>query len=221
MSKQFAIIGMGRIGSSLAKTLDSLGHEVLGIDSDQELIEELSAEMPQVNLVTADATESTVLRDLGLEQFDGAAVMIGDELGTSVLATFILKDLEVPLVFARAIDPHHARILERIGADYVVRPEQEFGELLARQMSYPGLKDYVEFGPDEAVIEMETPQEWVGKSLGDLHLYRKEGLTVLAIKGEGKEGSLPRPEAPLKEGDILVIGGPKERLDGLDPSAVV
>jgi trk system potassium uptake protein TrkA len=82
------------------------------------------------------------------------------------------------------------------------------------------MKDYLELGQDEAVIEIEVPQEWIGKSLADLHLHRKKSLTVLAIKEEDRGGSLPQPEAPLKEGDILVIGGPKKELDRLDPSAV-
>ncbi len=203
------------------RTLGFLGHEVLGIDSDEERIEELSAEMPQANLVTADATESIAMRDLGLEQFDGAAVVIGDSIEASALVTLILKEeLGLPMVFARAANPLHARVLERIGCDNVVQPEKEFGEFLARQMSLPGIQDYLELGDGEAVIEMEVPEEWIGSSLADLHLYEKKGLTVLAIKGENKGGTLPRPDAPFQEGDMLVIGGPKKELDRLDPSEV-
>ncbi len=218
MSKQFAVIGMGRVGASLARTLDSLGHDVLGIDCDEDLIQNLSDELPDAHLVTADATEGSVLRDLGLEQFDGVAVVIGESVEASVLVTLLLKDLGVPLVFSRAIGPLHVRVLEKVGADHVIQPEKEFGEFLARQMSLPGIQDYLELGHDEAVIEMEVPSEWVGKSLADLHLHRKKDLTVLAIKGENKEGTLPRPDTPLQEGDILVIGGPKKELDKLDPS---
>ncbi len=221
MGKQLAVIGMGRTGASVLRTLDSLGHDVLGIDSDEDRIQELSAELPNANLVVANTTEHNVLRDLGLEQFDEAAVMIGGNIQASVLVTLILKDLGVPLVFARADSPLHARVLEQIGADYVVQPEKEFGELLARRMSSPGIQDYLELGQDEAIIEIDVPQEWVGKSLKDLQLYRKEELTVLAIKGEGKEGTLPQPETPLEEGDMLIIGGSKEKIDKLDPSAVV
>src|SRR5919199_4311769 len=204
---------MGRVGASLVKTLDYLGHDVLGIDRDEDLIQDLSSESPSVHLVAADATESTVLRDLGLEHFDGAAVVIGENIQASVLVTLILKDLGVPLVISRANSSLHARVLERVGADHVVQPEKEFGEFLARQMTSPGMKDYHELGRDEAIIEIEVPQEWIGKSLEDLRLDRKKNLTVLAIKGEGRESTLPRPETPLREGDILVIGGPKKELD--------
>ncbi len=210
------------VGTSLVRTLDYLGHDVLGIDLDEGLIEDFSDELPNVHLVAADATERTVLRDLGLEQFDGAAVTIGEEhVEASILVTLILKDLGVPLVFSRANDSLHAKVLQRVGADHVVQPEKVFGEFLARRITSPGMKDYLELGEDEAVVEMEVPQEWVGKSLSDIQLHRKKDLTVLAIKGEGKEGTLPRPDAPLQEGDILVIGGPKEELDRLDPSTVV
>jgi trk system potassium uptake protein len=218
MSKQFAVIGMGRVGASLIKTLDYLGHDVLGIDCDEDRIQDLSSELPTVHLVAADATEATVLRDLGLERFDGAAVVIGESIQASVLVTLILKDLGIPMVFSRANNELHARVLQRVGADHVIQPEKEFGEFLARQMSLPGIQDYLELGQDEALIEMEAPRSWVGKTLADLQLHRKRDLTVLAIKGREKGGTLPQPGTPLQEGDILVIGGPKKELDRLDLS---
>jgi trk system potassium uptake protein len=220
LSKQFAVIGMGRVGASLVRTLDSLGHDVLGIDCDGDRIQDLSDELPGASLVAADATEDSVLRDLGLDQFDGAAVVIGESIQGSVLVTLILKDLGVPMIFSRANNDLHARVLDRGGADYVIQPEKEFGEFLARQMSLPGIQDYLELGQDEALIEIEVPQEWIDKSLADLQLHRKKDLTVLAIKGENKGGTLPRPNAPLQKGDILVVGGPKKELDKLDPADV-
>ena len=211
---------MGRVGASLMRTLESLGHDVLCIDCDEERIEDLATELPGANVVTADATEPTVLRDLGLEQFDGAAVVIGESIQGSVLVTLILKDLGVPMVFSRANNELHAKVLDRVGADHVIQPEKEFGEFLARQMSLPGIQDYLELGHDEALIEIEVPDGWVGKSLADLQLHRKKDLTVLAIKGREKGGTLPQPKTPLQEGDILVIGGPKKQLDKLDPAEV-
>ena len=220
MSKQFAVIGMGRVGASLVRTLDSLGHDVLGIDRDGDRIQDLSDELPGASLIAADATEDSVLRDLGLDRFDGAAVVIGESIQSSVLVTLILKDLGVPLIFSRANNDLHARVLERVGADHVIQPEKEFGEFLARQMSLPGIQDYLELGQDEALIEIEAPQSWIGKSLADLQLHRKKDLTVLAIKGREKGGTLPKPDTPLQEGDILVVGGQKVELDKLDPADV-
>jgi trk system potassium uptake protein TrkA len=219
LSKQFAVIGLGLVGRSLVTTLHSLGHDVLAIDHDEDLIQDLSNELPDVDLVTADATEAQVLRELGLEQFDGAAVTIGEgSAEASVLVTLVLKDLEIPMVFSRANNELHARVLERVGADHVIQPEKEFGEFLARQMALPGIQDYLELGQDEALIEIEVPREWVDKSLADLQLHRKKDLTVLAIKGVNKGGTLPQPGTPLQKGDILVVGGPKEELDKFDPA---
>jgi trk system potassium uptake protein len=221
MSKQFAVIGLGLVGRSLVRTLRDLGHDVLAIDHDEDLIQDLSNELPDVDLVTADGTESHVLQELGLNHFDGAAVTIGEgNTEASVLVTLVLKDLEVPTVFSRAINELHARVLDRVGADHVIQPEKEFGEFLARQMSVPGIQDYLALGQDEALIEIEVPREWVDKSLADLQLHRKKDLTVLAIKGAGQEGTLPQPDTPLQKGDVLVVGGPKKELDKFDPSDV-
>ena len=211
---------MGRVGASLVRTLDSLGHDVLGIDCDGDRIQDLSDDLPGASLIAADATEDSVLRDLGLDQFDGAAVVIGESIQASVLVTLILQDLGVPMIFSRATNDLHGRVLDRVGADHVIQPEKEFGEFLARQMSLPGIQDYLDLGQDEALIEIEVPREWVDKSLADLQLHRKKDLTVLAIKGENKGGTLPQPDTPLQKGDILVVGGPKRELDKFDPADV-
>ena len=210
---------MGLVGTSLIRTLDSLGHEVLGVDRNEDLIQDSSDELPNVHLVAADATERTVLRDLGLEEFDGAAVTIGEgNVEANVLVTLILKDLGVPMIFSRANDSLHAKVLERVGADHVVQPEKEFGEFLARQMALPGIQDYLDLGEDEALIELEVPSEWVGKALNDLQLHRKKDLTVLAIKNKGQGGALLQPSTPLEEGTVLVVGGPKKELDKFNPA---
>lgn len=214
MRRQFAVIGLGWLGSSLASTLGALGHDVLGIDTDERLVQDLSAELPSVHLVVADATQTAVLRELGLERFDGAAVVIRENLQAGILATLNLKELGVPLVVARAASALHARVLEKVGADRVVLPEKEMGEQLARAMASPTvIMDYLELGEDDAVIEMEVPEDWVGTNLADLHLYRKSGLTVLAHKPRGRSGTIPHGDTKLQEGDVLLIGGPKKRLD--------
>jgi trk system potassium uptake protein TrkA len=213
MSRQFVIIGLGRLGSAMIGTLASLGHEVLGIDSDEEVVQELSAEFPQVHLVAADATEESVLRDLNVGQFDGARVVIGENLEAGILATANLKDIGVPFVVARAISKLHARVLEMIGVDRIIEPEKDMGAQVARTMASPAVIDYVDLGGDEALIEAEVPDEWVGKSLADLHLSRQSGLTVLAIKPKGGAGTIPSGDTVFREGDVLVVGGTKENLD--------
>jgi trk/ktr system potassium uptake protein len=213
MSRQFVVIGLGRLGSAMIATLTSLGHEVLGIDADEEVVQELSAELPDAHLVAGDATEESVLHDLNVGQFDGAAVVIGEDMEAGILATANLKEMGVPFVVARAISKLHARVLERIGADRIIEPEKDMGAQVARTMASPAVMDYVDLGGDEALIEAEVPEEWVGKSLADLHLSRQSGLTILAVKPKGKAGTIPNADTVLGEGDVIVVGGTKEKLD--------
>ena len=216
MSKQFAVIGMGRVGTSLVRTLDTLGHDFLGIDRDEERIQDLAAEMPGASLVAADATEGTVLRDLGLEDFDGAAVVVGNNDQASVLVTLILKDLNVPVVFSRASSVLHARVLERVGADHVVQPEREFGEHLAHRIASPGIQDYLDLGDDEALVRMTVPAEWVGRTLKDLRLPEKNNVEVVTGKSRKRcDTTPPRSDLPLERGVLLVRCGPKRSLDEL------
>jgi trk system potassium uptake protein TrkA len=213
MSRQFVIIGLGRLGSAMLDTLLSLDHEVLGIDFDADLVQDLSGEYPQAHLVTADATEESVLRDLNVGQFDGAAVVIGENMEAGILATANLKELGVPFVVSRAISKLHGRVLEMIGADRIIEPERDMGAQVARTMASPAVMDYVDLGENEALIEAEVPKEWVGKTLADLHLSRESGLTVLALKPKGKSGTIPSGDTVLNEGDVIVVGGNKEALD--------
>jgi trk system potassium uptake protein len=213
MSRQFVIIGLGRLGSAMLDTLLSLDHEVLGIDFDADLVQDLSGDYPQAHLVAADATEESVLRDLNVGQFDGAAVVIGENMEAGILATANLKELGVPFVVSRAISKLHGRVLEMIGADRIIEPERDMGAQVARTMASPAVMDYVDLGGDEALIEAEVPKEWVGKTLAGLHLSRESGLTVLAVKPKGKTGTIPSGDTVLNEGDVIVVGGNKEALD--------
>jgi trk system potassium uptake protein len=213
MSRQFVIVGLGRLGSSMLDTLLSLDHEVLGIDFDEDLVQDLASEYPQAHLVAGDATEDSVLRDLNVANFDGAAVVIGEDMEASILATANLKELGVPFVVARAISKLHGRVLEKIGADRVIEPERDMGVQVARTMSSPVVIDYVDLGGDEALIEAEVPKEWAGKSLAELHLSRESGLTILAVKPKGKSGTIPSGDTVLQEGDVIVVGGTKKALD--------
>lgn len=214
MSRQFVVVGLGRLGIAMVGTLHSLGHDVLGIDKREDVIQELADELPNAYLVAADAADEGVLRGLNVEGFDSAAVVIGENhVEAGILATANLKELGVPMVVARATGKLHARVLERVGADRVIQPEREMGEQVARTLASPSVLDYVDLGGDEAVIEAEVPKPWVGKSLAQLALSRKLGLTVLALKPRGGAGTIPRGETVLREGDVLVVGGYRKDLD--------
>jgi trk system potassium uptake protein TrkA len=213
MSRQFVIVGLGRLGTAMIATLQSLGHDVLGIDTDEELVQDLSGDFPSAHLVAADATDESVLRDLNVGQFDGAAVVIGENMEAGILATANLKEIGVPFVVSRAVSKLHGRVLEMIGADRIIEPERDMGAQVARTMASPAVIDYVDLGEDEALIEAEVPNEWMGRSLADLELSRQRGLTILALKPKGKAGTIPSGDTVLQEGDVIVVGGSKQDLD--------
>jgi len=214
MTRQFVVVGLGRLGISMVGTLDSLGHEVLAIDKREDVIQSLADELPNVHLVATDATDEATVRGLNVEGFDAAAVMIGENhVEAGVLATATLKEVGVPRIVARATGGIHARVLEKVGADRMIQPEREIGEQVARTMASPVLLDYVDLGEDEALIEAQVPRAWLDKSLSELDLAQKMGLTVLALKPKGGPGSLPRGDSVLHEGDVLVVGGSKKALD--------
>jgi trk system potassium uptake protein len=154
------------------------------------------------------------MRGLNVEGFDAAALMIGENhIEASILATATLKEVGVPRIVARATGGIHARVLERVGADRVIQPEREIGEQLARTMASPVLLDYVHLGEDEALIEARVPRAWLHKSLSELNLSQKMGLTVLALKPKGGPGTLPYGDSVLHDGDVLVVGGTRKDLD--------
>ena len=214
MIRQFVVVGLGRLGISMVGTLDSLGHEVLAVDRSESVIQDLAEDLPNVHLVAADATDEDAMRGLNVEDFDAAAVMIGENhVEAGILATATLKEVGVPRIVARATGGIHARVLERVGADRVVLPEREIGEQLARTMASPVLLDYVDLGEDEALIEAQVPGEWLEKSLSELDLAQNMGLTVMALKPKDGPGSLPHGDTILHDGDVLVVGGSKKALD--------
>jgi trk system potassium uptake protein TrkA len=214
MNRQFVVVGLGRLGISMVATLDSLDHEILGIDKREDVIQRVADDLPNLNLVAADATDEEAMRGLKVDDFDAGAVMIGeDHVEAGILATATLKEVGVPKIVARATGKIHARVLERVGADRVIQPELEIGEQLARTMASPALLDYVDFGEDEALIEARVPPEWLDKSLAELALSHEKGLTVVALKPQGGPGILPHGDTVLRAGDVLVVGGSRKALD--------
>jgi len=211
---QFVVVGLGRLGISMVGTLDTFGHEVLAIDKREDVIQDLADNLPDVHFVAADATDEDAMRGLNVDGFDAAAVMMGENhVEASILATATLKEIGVPKIVARATGGIHARVLERVGADRVIQPERQIGAQLARTLASPVLLDYIDLGEDEALIEAQVPKEWLDKSLAELDLSQRMGLTLMALKPKGGPGTLPQGDSVLHEGDVLVVGGSKADLD--------
>lgn len=214
MSRQFLVVGLGRLGIAMVGTLDSLGHDVLALDTNEDVVQDLSDRLPNVHVAAADATDEDVLQGLNVGSFDAAAVVIGENhVEAGILTTANLKELGVPTIVARATSKVHARVLERVGADRVIQPEREMGEQVARVLASPAVLDYVDLGEDEAIIESRVPEGWTGRSLSELALSRRLGLTVIAHKRPGEAGALPNGDTVLQKNDVIVVGGSKKALD--------
>ncbi|HEY8394367.1 MAG TPA: TrkA family potassium uptake protein [Thermaerobacter sp.] len=207
--REFAVIGLGRFGRSVCQTLYEMGYSVLGVDVNEELVQAMVPHATHV--VTADATEEEVLRSLGLRNFDVVIVAIGD-LEASVLVTLMLKEMGVRRVVAKAVNEHHGRVLERIGADQVVFPERDSGRRLAQRLVSGNFLDYIELSPDVSVAELHAGGGMVGKSLEQLRLRNRYRVTVLAIRRGEEVVVSPGAGAVIQQDDILVVIGKNDDL---------
>jgi trk system potassium uptake protein TrkA len=213
MTKQFAVIGLGRFGSSLAATLAKLGAEVLAIDMDEERVRALVPVVTQA--VQADATDEDALKDLGIRNFDVVVVAM-KAFEPSLLVTLYLKQNGVQRVVVKAASEVHGKILEKIGADTIIFPEKDMGERLAFSLISGSVIDHIELSPDYSVVEIVVTGALAGRTLRDLNLRNRMGLTVVAIKREEDVNVFVSPDEPLREKDVLVAVGPNEGVQKLN-----
>lgn len=203
--RSYLVAGLGRFGAQTAIELCRLGCEVLAIDTDSELVSQIAADV--THAVVADVEDKEVLRALGAADFDCAIVAIGGDLSASVLATMNLKELGVRQVICKAHDNTHRRVLEKLGADRVLIPEQEQAVRLARSLSSPNVLDYIELSDEYSIVEVPVPASWQGKNLRELNIRAKLGVNILAIRRGGSINVSPAPDAPFLQGDIMVVLG--------------
>lgn len=212
--KQVAVIGLGRFGSSVARTLHNLGHEVLGIDGDPDLVDLFSAEL--THAVACDCTDEEALRALGLRNFDVVVVAIGHDVQASILTTVLLKEMGAPLVIAKAATELHGRTLSKVGADKVIYPERDMGARLAHSLLTGSETDYIELSPEYTMMELAAPQKLVGKSLREANLRARFGISVMAVKSGERINAAPLATDEIKQGDILVLLGSNEGVRQLE-----
>ncbi|MBX6378055.1 MAG: TrkA family potassium uptake protein [Clostridia bacterium] len=212
--KEYAVIGLGRFGSAVARTLVGLGHSVLGIDEDAHKVQTLSEEITHV--VQADATDEHTLRSLGLRNFDTVVVGIGHDMEASILVTLLLKEMGVRFVVAKASSETHGKVLARVGADRVVFPEKDMGVKVARGLVETNVLDYIEVTPEVSIVELTVNERLSGKTLRELDLRARFGVTVLAVKhGKGDIRISPPADEPLRTGDVLIAIGENEAIERL------
>ncbi len=209
--KQFIVVGLGRFGSSVAKTLTDNGYDVLAIDQDHQIIQDISNSV--THAVEADATDEEALKTLGVRNFDVAIVSIGDNLHANILCTLILKELEVPYVIVKAQDNLHGKVLTKVGADRVVYPERDMGERIANNLISSNVLDYLEFAPNYSVVEIMASETMVGKTLAELGFRNKYDVNVMAIKRGQSLNMTPGGNDKILEDDTLIVMGKNENLD--------
>jgi len=214
MARQFAVIGMGRFGTSVARTLYEMGFDVLGIDTDEDRIQDTVDYV--THAVTADSTDENALKSIGIRNFDVVVVAIGNDVKNSILTTLILKELGVKFIVVKAQDELHGKVLEKIGADRVVYPERDMGYRVAHNLISPNILDYIELAPDYSILEIQVPSKFVGRSLEQIDIRRKYGCNVMAIKHGGEINISPIATDILHAGDVLVVVGKNDDLDELD-----
>lgn len=203
--KQFVVIGLGRFGSTLAKTVYELGHDVLAIDKDEEKVQDIADHV--THAIQMDATDENALKNVGLRNFDVAVVTIGTDIQASIMATLLTKEMEVNFIIAKAHNEQHAKVLDKIGADKVILPEQDMGVRVAHNLVSSNILDYIELSSEYSIMEIEALDEWDSKSLKDLELRKKYGINIVAIKDGKNINVSPNADDMIKKGDIMVALG--------------
>ena len=211
MSKQqYAVIGLGRFGISVARRLHEAGQEVLGIDVNEERIDD--AELYVTHAVIADSTDEKALTSIGIRNFDCVIVAIGNDIQSSILTVMILKEFGVKKVIAKALGKLHGQVLDRIGADWIIYPERDMGERVANQLLSPNMLNYIELSKEYNIEEIMIPARMAEKSLRELDIRAKYNVSAIAIFREGNIIISPSPDEIIHKGDLLVMIGNREDL---------
>ncbi|MEM8602604.1 MAG: TrkA family potassium uptake protein [Cyanobacteria bacterium P01_H01_bin.121] len=214
-NRQFAVIGLGRFGRAVCRTLHNLGYEVLGIDSNEKLVAMVLAEQIAAHAVQLDSTEPLALREAGIFELDTVIVAIGNYVQESIITTLNLKEGDVPHVVAKASTEIHGKLLKRVGADRVVFPEHEMGCNLARSLTRPGILDRFTLDPEHSIVEIKAPQDFHGKTLAELDLRAQYGISVLAVGDDDNLSVNPPSELSLQKGVPMVVIGTNQAIDQL------
>lgn len=209
-ASSIVVIGLGRFGTSLALELLRGGREVLGIDADARTVQNLSDELSDV--VQADSTDETALRELGIQDFDSAVVAIGSDLEASILTASLLLQLGVPQVWAKATSTAHGRILNQLGVHHVIFPEMDMGKRVAHMVSGESL-DYVPIDDDFVMVKRSAPELFNGKTLAEMKFRSEHGVTVVATKKAGAAYLPSFPETVIETGDEIIVAGRTEKVD--------
>ncbi len=204
------VLGLGRFGTAVARSLVQLGHDVLAVDERADIVQKYASDFTHV--VAADTTDTEALRQIGAEQFSVAVVGIGTDIEASVLTVLGLLDLGVKEVWAKAISGKHAAILERVGATHVIRPESQMGKRVAHMVTGT-MTDFIEFDEGFAIARTRAPKRAENMTLKDAALRAEFGVTIVAYKARGGDFSYAQADTFVSPGDELIVSGPTSKVE--------
>lgn len=211
--QQVMVIGLGRFGSAVARELEHLGHQVLAVDVDEQTVNEAASSV--THALQLNASDEDALRSAGAAEFRHAIVAVSSDTESSIFAAMALKRLGVPNVIAKAGSRLHGEILSRVGVDRVVYPEAEIGQRLAHTFSVPNVIDYLDVAPLFGIEKIRPPASFIGRTLADLDLKGRLGLTPIALRRGPQVFVNPARDETISEGDELILIGRDEKLDQL------
>ena len=208
--KKFAVFGLGNFGFSVAKALYEEGHEVLCVDREEERIRRIQDFA--THTIIGDVTDRSLLESVGISEKDAVIVSLGENLSASILATLYLKDLKVKNILVKIRSEDHGRILEKIGASEVIFPEKETAIKIAKSLSNPNILDYIPLSPEYSILEVAPPNNFIGKTLGEINLRAKYGVNVIAVRElvPDRLTMVPGGSFVVKDSDILIVLGRPE-----------
>lgn len=203
--KEIAVIGLGRMGSSLAETFSDKGGHVIAIDIDQKNVDEIADKVAYA--IRADITDVDTMKRLGISNVDAAVIAMSENFEASIVAIIVCKEMGIPYVIAKAQNKLQGDILKKVGADKIIYPEIEMGSRLAMSLLYGNFVDVVALSDEISIIEAMVPKRWVGKTLLELDIRKKYGFNVIAIKQDGSMSIDIKADVPLKENQEIVVLG--------------
>ncbi len=211
--KSFIVLGLGRFGKSLAMTLYELGHEVLGVDGDEKIVQDFSKHI--THTIQADLTSEDFLKSMDVDKFDATIVAIGENIQVSIMVTVMLKELGAKYILVKAQDDFQEKVLYKIGADKVVLPERDTGIKIARTLAAVNFFDAIEISPEYSIITIRPPESWHGKTLGELAVRAKYGVNIIAAKDNDTDNVIPTANTKLNSETLLTVLGMNQDLKKL------
>lgn len=205
MKKEFVVIGLGRFGGSIVRELIEQGADVMAIDKDHERVDEFASIATQA--VVADTTDESVLKSLGVRNFEQVIVAIGENIQASILTTLMLKEIGVKKITVKAQNDYHAKVLHKIGADKVVHPERDMGIRIAHNILSNNVLDYLELSDEHSIMEIKANEKLAGYTLIELDIRAKYGINIVAIKRGDDIIVSPQADMEIERDDILIIIG--------------